>query len=248
MNNLQIITQRTVLEKDFTVYGDFKNPLFLAKDVAEWIDYAYKDSRQIHRDVSKMLSTVDDDEKAKYQLNLGGENCSHGGIRSNVDMWFLTEDGLYEVLMQSRKPIAKQFKKQVKAILKEIRMTGGHVSDDELFIKTYMPFADESTKQLFRLTLAAQRETNKRMAVLEETNEVLEIALDDSLKFCSVRKYNETNKMGWSLKQCQSVGKRLSAYCLRKAIDTREIPDPLFGSVKSYPLAAWDGFMKEAAQ
>ena len=28
----------------------------------------------------------------------------------NRDMWFLTEDGLYEVLMQSRKPIAKQFK------------------------------------------------------------------------------------------------------------------------------------------
>lgn len=26
-------------------------------------------------------------------------------------MWFLTDDGLYEVLMQSRKPIAKQFKK-----------------------------------------------------------------------------------------------------------------------------------------
>lgn len=26
-------------------------------------------------------------------------------------MWFLTEDGLYEVLMQSRKPIAKEFKK-----------------------------------------------------------------------------------------------------------------------------------------
>ena len=36
-------------------------------------------------------------------------------------MWFLTEDGLYEVLMQSRKPIAKQFKKEVKTLLKNIR-------------------------------------------------------------------------------------------------------------------------------
>ena len=42
--------------------------------------------------------------------------------------WFLTEDGLYEVLMQSRKPIAKQFKKKVKEILKEIRMTGKYVA------------------------------------------------------------------------------------------------------------------------
>ena len=48
-------------------------------------------------------------------------------------MWFLTEDGLYEVLMQSRKPIAKQFKKKVKEILKQIRKTGGYipVAEDE---------------------------------------------------------------------------------------------------------------------
>jgi prophage antirepressor-like protein len=39
-------------------------------------------------------------------------------------MWFLTEDGLYEVLMQSRKPIAKEFKRQVKIILKDIRRHG----------------------------------------------------------------------------------------------------------------------------
>ena len=36
------------------------------------------------------------------------------------ETWFLTEDGLYEVLMQSRKPQAKQFKKGVKEILKSI--------------------------------------------------------------------------------------------------------------------------------
>ncbi|MGG1846180.1 BRO family protein [Bacillus wiedmannii] len=32
----------------------------------------------------------------------------------NQEEWLLTEDGLYEVLMQSRKPIAKIFKKEVK--------------------------------------------------------------------------------------------------------------------------------------
>lgn len=34
------------------------------------------------------------------------------------EMWFLTEDGLYKVLMQSRKPIVNQFKKEVKRIIK----------------------------------------------------------------------------------------------------------------------------------
>ena len=43
-------------------------------------------------------------------------NSNSGGSKL-----FLTEDGLYEVLMQSRKPIAKQFKKEVKKILKGLR-------------------------------------------------------------------------------------------------------------------------------
>lgn len=39
MNNLQIIDERNLFGKDFKVYGDFQNPLFLAIDVSEWIEY-----------------------------------------------------------------------------------------------------------------------------------------------------------------------------------------------------------------
>lgn len=131
MAELKIIDERTVLNKDFRIYGDYENPLFLAKDVAEWIDYAYKDSRKVNRDVSKMLETVEEEEKLKSTLNLGGEDYSHGGIRENVEVWFLTEDGLYEVLMQSRKPIAKAFKKEVKDILKSVRKNGGYIAGQE---------------------------------------------------------------------------------------------------------------------
>ena len=35
MNELQIIEQREVLGKEFTIYGDLENPLFLAKDVLD---------------------------------------------------------------------------------------------------------------------------------------------------------------------------------------------------------------------
>ena len=47
-------------------------------------------------------------------------------------MWLLTEDGLYEVLMQSRKPIAKQFKKEVKEILKSIRKSGAYLTKEKI--------------------------------------------------------------------------------------------------------------------
>ena len=103
MNEVIIINEQEVLGKQFKIYGTFEEPLFLAKDVAEWIE---------HSDRSKMLRNVDEDEKVKnIVLTPGG----------NQEMWFLTEDGLYEVLMQSRKPIAKQFKKEVKKILKALR-------------------------------------------------------------------------------------------------------------------------------
>ena len=36
MNQLSIIEQRQVLGKHFCIYGTLENPLFLAKDVAEW--------------------------------------------------------------------------------------------------------------------------------------------------------------------------------------------------------------------
>ena len=100
-NELKIIDERELLGKEFKIYGDFENPLFLAKDVAEWIDYDISN-------VSKMVNNVDEDEKLITRIN-------------NTSATFLTEDGLYEVLMLSTKPIAKQFKKEVKKILKLIR-------------------------------------------------------------------------------------------------------------------------------
>lgn len=103
-NEIQVLANREILGKRVRTYGDIENPLFLARDVANWIE---------HSDVSKMMNSVDEDEKVKNIIRtLGG----------NQEMWFLTEDGLYEVLMQSRKPIAKAFKKKVKNMLKDLRM------------------------------------------------------------------------------------------------------------------------------
>ena len=98
MNNLQVIREQEVLGKEFRVYGTVENPLFLAKDVASWIEY---DTEQ----VGKMLKTVDEDEK----IQINTRNIIAG--KGNPIKWFLTEQGLYEVLANSRKPIAKKILK-----------------------------------------------------------------------------------------------------------------------------------------
>ncbi len=105
-NNIQVLKQTELLGQLFAVYGTPEEPLFLAKDVATWIE---------HTDVSKMVQSVDDDEKLTRTLFVSGQNR---------EVWMLTENGLYEVLMLSRKSIAKEFKKGVKKILHDIRTTG----------------------------------------------------------------------------------------------------------------------------
>ena len=124
MRELQVIYNQEVLGKDFHIYGTVEEPLFLAKDVAEWIEYE-------GTNVGKMLNTVDSDEKIRMFCSLGFRNNVTKPVipTGPANRWFLTEDGLYEVLFQSRKPLAKQFKKQVKTILKEIRIKGGYIND-----------------------------------------------------------------------------------------------------------------------
>ena len=97
------------------------------------------------------------------------------------------------------------------------------------------------------LKIASQKaiEAEKRICVLTEENETLEIALNTSLQFFTVAKYNTTFGMGWSLKECQAMGRQLSAYCRSRSIEIRscETNDERFGSVNSYPITAWEDYL-----
>lgn len=105
-NEIQTLGHWELMGSRFTIFGTIDAPLFLAKEVAERIE---------HTQTSHMVESVDDDEKLIGTIFLSGQNR---------DVWFLTEYGLYEVLMQSRKPVAKRFKAKVKEVLRELRRTG----------------------------------------------------------------------------------------------------------------------------
>jgi prophage antirepressor-like protein len=99
------------------IYGSKEEPLFLAVDVARTIDYS-------NGNTNRMLDCVDDNEKVLVMVYREESHQRKNGksVRYTTrDMWFLTEYGLYEVLFQSRKPIAKQFKSAVKDILYNLR-------------------------------------------------------------------------------------------------------------------------------
>lgn len=166
---IQVLSETELLGHKFTVYGTAENPLFLAKEVAECIDYAK--TSQGYYDVSRMVGTVDEEEKDLRTIFVDGRN---------YEMWFLTEDGLYEVFMQSRKPIAKEFKKGVKEILKTIRKTGGYLATKQ----------DDTPEEIMaraltiaQTTLAKREERLKQLEAQAEQQQVtIEIQTEEIKK------------------------------------------------------------------
>lgn len=174
-NSIQVLKQTELLGRQFTVYGTAENPLFLAKDVAECIDYAKRSNGSYN--TTMMLQSVDEEEKvANIVDTLGG----------NQQVWFLTEDGLYEVLMQSRKPIAKQFKKGVKQILHEVRTTGGYIAthqDDtpEEIMARALTIAQATLSKREERLKQLEAQTEQQQVVIEQKEEEISIK-DEKIK------------------------------------------------------------------
>ena len=179
---LQIIDERELLGKHFVIYGTKEEPLFKAKDVAEWIGYSTAN-------VDKMIANVDDDEKQTLFI---------GTHKNSMSAWYLTEDGLYEVLMQSQKPIAKKFKKEVKKILKQIRQTGGYIpivpeeTNEQLMARAFI-VAQNTIAERDRQLAAIQEENRKQQEQLEEQAPKVELA-DERLAMNGCISITDANK------------------------------------------------------
>jgi prophage antirepressor-like protein len=142
MDEIKILHKSTFLGKEIDVWGTFENPLFRASDVANWLH---------NTNVSNMVKKVDEDEVTKFNL----------GSRQGETL-FLTENGLYEILMLSRKKDAKQFKKGVKKILHEIRTKGGYIASTD---------ADTPEDIMARAVLVAQQTLARREERIKELEE-----------------------------------------------------------------------------
>ena len=70
---IQVLKQTELLGHQFAVYGTAEEPLFRAKDVAEFIE---------HKNITHLLALVDDDEKGVT------EYVTPGG---NQEVWMLTD-------------------------------------------------------------------------------------------------------------------------------------------------------------
>lgn len=98
----------TVIEKD----GEF---FFIGKQVAEMLGYSNS------RDA--LARHIDDDDKADVVFHDG---------RQNRKMVSINESGLYSLILASKLPQAKEFKRWVtKEVLPSIRKNGGYIKNQE---------------------------------------------------------------------------------------------------------------------
>ena len=123
-------------------------PWFVGKDVAGILGY--------ERATKAIQDHVDPEDKDGIPIQ-----DSIGRMQKTP---IINESGLYSLILSSKMPRAKAFKRWVTAaILPTLRRTGGYVSNEEMFIENYLPFLDEPYRNLFRLQMAAINQLNERI-------------------------------------------------------------------------------------
>ena len=102
------------LHTEIVIKGTSEEPLFRASDIGVVLGISNMRMTTTHFDeTEKIIQTME---------TSGGEQ----------QVTFLTEFGLYQVLFNSRKPIAKTFKKWVCQVIKEIRIRGSYTLRQEM--------------------------------------------------------------------------------------------------------------------
>lgn len=151
MNNIEIFRNAEFGEIR-TLKIDNK-PYFVAKDVAKALGYS--NPRKAIIDHCRGVTKRD--------------TPTSSGVQS---MSYINEGDLYRLIIKSKLPSAERFETWVfDEVLPMIRKTGGYISNDELFVNTYLPFVDDTTKLLFTQTLKTVRKQNE---IIENQNKQIE--------------------------------------------------------------------------
>ena len=133
-------------------------PWFVGKDVAEVLGYQ-NGSRDINRH-------VDDEDKLTHQISAAGQNRN---------MTLINESGLYSLILSSKLPNAKKFKRWVTSeVLPSIRKTGSYGKPmSQLEIAQYSINLLIEQERKMKALEAQQGEQVKRRDIIDSRLEVL---------------------------------------------------------------------------
>lgn len=115
MNNLNVVGTITFDNRLLNVYQSLDEPIFRAADIANMIDYS-------DGNTWKMLQMCEEDEKLNLPMVVAGQTRQ---------VAFVTETGLYNILSQSRKLIARKWRRVVHTQLVAMRKEKGMTIIDQ---------------------------------------------------------------------------------------------------------------------
>ena len=182
-------------------------PWFVLKDVCDVLEISNS------RNVSERL---DSDEKADVRIM----DTSSNGTRQNRDFTIINESGMYSVILLSRKPEAKEFKRWLThEVLPSIRKTGSYY------------LAPRSYIDALKALIAAEEEKQQ----LAQENSELQIELDRDKQYYTVKRVAKLNKINWRTIDWRSL--KQASHAMEKTI--KKVFDPNLEKVNAYHIDVW---------
>jgi len=195
--------------KDFTVriiLNDEGEPLFIAADVCKVLDIDQ---------VSRAMERLDDDEKGVISNNTPG---------GKQEMWAVNEPGLYTLVLGSRKPAAKEFKRWIAhEVIPSIRKTGGYVVKPMSPAEILVMHAQNFLAHEQRLE-AIEKKQARISAHVDARNEHFTV-----LAYCRLKGLNTP-----TMADAGSIGKRCVSLSNARGYEVGRVSDPRYGWVNTY--------------
>lgn len=213
------------------------NPWFVARDVCDVLG--------IER-ANDAVRRLDEDEYQQVAATTVSSVARPGAGPQTLTV--VNESGLYSLVLGSRKPEAREFKRWVtREVLPSIRRTGAYVApvaNADLVAIRAMVDAIEQTRaeQARQATMLAG--IDERTTALEDRTEILEASHD---RVAAVG-YAAMRGIRSDVMYLNRLGRAAAAIARRDGIPVERVHSTIWGLVNAWPIPVWDEALEQVGR
>jgi len=214
--NLSLSLTFPETRQQIRVAGTLDRPQWVAKDVCDVLGLS---------NITEALRPLDSDERGSARLNTPG---------GSQEMLTVTEPGLYRLVLASRKPAAKMFKRWIcHEVLPSIRLHGCYppppvpTNPTSLMLRQ---LADSFERQ--EMLEAQQRQTDQKLQLVAQKVR----DMDGDTGYITVLAYGRLKSIDMPISEARRHGKALGKIHRKRKIRIGRVPDERHGQVNAYRI------------